>query len=202
MHLGLHTEGGTKYLYAADTGHYRLVKMTTTGSMATTVVDNNSEVTGPQFNSLCYYGNCSFDWNAAGELFISDQFYDPAAGYYYGIARWDPVARAVVPVAGTYSATPVTGDGVAATRATFSSAPRFTLDPSGGLYLSDGAGHRVRRVDGSGTISTLAGNGTAGATGDFGPSTSARVNTPGQLVKSNGHIYFIDETNHALRIIW
>ena len=74
------------------------------------------------------------------------------------------------------------------------------LDSSGNLYIADQFNHRIRMVDSSGNISTVAGNGTAGYTGDGGAATSANLNDPqGVLVDSSGNIYIADTNNNAVR---
>ncbi|WP_228991917.1 RICIN domain-containing protein [Streptomyces sp. DH8] len=68
------------------------------------------------------------------------------------------------------------------------------------LYITDGNNHRVRRVAADGTISTVAGKGTAGFSGDGGPATSAQLNLPlGVVVDSTGALYISDYNNHRVR---
>lgn len=68
------------------------------------------------------------------------------------------------------------------------------------LYITDGNNHRVRKVAADGTISTVAGKGTAGFSGDGGPATSAQLNLPlGVVVDSAGTLYISDYNNHRVR---
>ena len=74
------------------------------------------------------------------------------------------------------------------------------VDGSGNLYLADAGNQRVRKVDGSGTITTVAGTGTAGFSGDGGPATSAQLNFPvGVAVDGSGNLYIADSTNNRVR---
>ncbi|MFJ3433031.1 RICIN domain-containing protein [Streptomyces cyaneofuscatus] len=68
------------------------------------------------------------------------------------------------------------------------------------LYITDGNNHRVRKVATDGTISTVAGKGTAGFSGDGGQATSAQLNLPlGVVVDSAGILYISDYNNHRVR---
>ena len=73
-------------------------------------------------------------------------------------------------------------------------------DRFGNLYLSDTDNHRVRKVNAAGTISTVAGTGAAGFSGDGGPASEARLNLPyGLAVDSAGNVYMADLGNNRVR---
>lgn len=70
------------------------------------------------------------------------------------------------------------------------------------VYLADGYNHRVRKIDASGTISTIAGNGTMGYAGDGGGATSAKLNSPGGVcTDASGNVYIGDKGNNVVRKI-
>ena len=75
------------------------------------------------------------------------------------------------------------------------------LDSRGNLYFSDTFNHRVCKVNrGSGRISTVAGDGTAGFSGDGGPAVKARLNEPyGVVVGPTGDVYIVDRLNRRIR---
>ncbi len=74
------------------------------------------------------------------------------------------------------------------------------LDGLGNIYIADTFNHRIRKVDTSGIINTVAGNGIAGFSGDGGPATSASLNVPsGVFVDGLGNIYIADTFNHRIR---
>ncbi len=84
------------------------------------------------------------------------------------------------------------GDGGPATNASLNSPRAVALDAAGNLYITDAGNNRIRMVSG-GTITTVAGNGTAGFSGDGGPATSAKLNNPATAtVDSAGNIYIAD----------
>ncbi len=92
------------------------------------------------------------------------------------------------------------GDGGPATSAQLSGPNGIALDKAGNLYIADTDNHRVRKVSPPGVISTIAGNGTGGYSGDGGPATSAELSYPaGVAVDSAGNVYIADEDNNRIR---
>jgi hypothetical protein len=93
------------------------------------------------------------------------------------------------------------GDGGPATSATLNGPQAVDLSATGDLYIADAGNHKIRRVQsGSGTITTIAGTGTAGFSGDGGSSTSAQFDSPrGIAVTSTGAYYIGDRTNNRIR---
>jgi len=94
-------------------------------------------------------------------------------------------------------------DNVPATQAPIFLPYGVIVDPAGNLYLSDTNNNRIRRVDAlSGLISTIAGNGVSGYSGDGGPATQVNINQPGGLTMDGaGNIYFADSGNDIIRRI-
>jgi YD repeat-containing protein len=77
-----------------------------------------------------------------------------------------------------------------------------TLDGSGSLYLADYQNHRICKVDSGGTITTIAGAGTAGYSGDGGPAFEAQFSFPSDLAfDPSGNLYIADAWNHCVRRI-
>jgi sugar lactone lactonase YvrE len=99
------------------------------------------------------------------------------------------------------------GDGGPATKAGFCGPNAVALDAAGNMYISDGGvycygpgGNTVRKVDPNGTITTVAGTGEPGFSGDGGPATKAQLDFPaGVAVDGDGNLYISDENNRRIR---
>ena len=91
------------------------------------------------------------------------------------------------------------GDGGPATRAAIAHPVGLALDVSGNLFITDGC-NLVRKVTPDGTITTVAGNGVAGFSGDGGPATSTALWFPwGVAVDAGGNLYIADSLNNRVR---
>jgi uncharacterized protein (TIGR03437 family) len=92
------------------------------------------------------------------------------------------------------------GDNGPATSAILVQAEGIAADASGNLYVSDAANHRVRKLSPSGIITTVAGTGVAGFSGDGGPAVAAQLNAPyGLAADSHGNLYIADLGNARVR---
>jgi len=92
------------------------------------------------------------------------------------------------------------GDDGAAVSAQLNRPCGVTVDSSGNIYIADTNNRRIRKVDTGGIITTIAGNGTLGYSGDNGPATSAKLSDPHNVaVDSSGNIYIADTINNCIR---
>ena len=150
-----------------------------------------------------------------GGAALSDEFYNPgniaadAAGNIYvadygnnRVRKIDMIAGTVSTVAGNgIAAYTYTGDGGPATAATVTSPTSVAIDDAGNIYIADAGDNRIRKVNTSGIITTVAGDGAAGAYGgDGGAATLAKLNGPvGVAVDHAGNIYIADAGNNRIR---
>ncbi|HXP83898.1 MAG TPA: hypothetical protein VN841_04225 [Bryobacteraceae bacterium] len=95
-----------------------------------------------------------------------------------------------------------TGDGGPASKAEVSSPSAIAIDSAGKIYIADGGVHRVRVIAANGNISTLAGTGLAGYTGDGTTAATAQLNGPGGVaVDAAGNVYIADTGNTVIRMV-
>ncbi len=92
------------------------------------------------------------------------------------------------------------GDGGSATNAKIGTIEQISVDVLGNIYIGDQAAQRIRKVNSAGIITTIAGNGTAGYSGDGGPATAAELNWPrGTCTDRKGNLYSADIYNNRIR---
>ncbi|MEM7737123.1 MAG: hypothetical protein AAF267_15175 [Deinococcota bacterium] len=111
------------------------------------------------------------------------------------------VAQTISTVAGTCAITGYGGDGGAATATQLHYSSDIAFDSAGNLYIADAYNHRIRKVDTiTGIITTVAGNGTMGYSGDGGAAINAQLNRPRDITfDSAGNLYIVDTRNHRVR---
>ncbi|MDR3727599.1 MAG: Ig-like domain repeat protein [Terracidiphilus sp.] len=193
---------GAGNLYIADTGNNVVRKITASTGMITTVAGNGTagyagdglaatsptvELNAPQ--------NITVDGSA--NLYIADTVNNC-------IRRVDAVTGIITTVAGNGTVPGgYGGDNLSAT----SSQTKLNLpdavafDPQGNMYIADSLNYRVRKVNiSTGIISTFAGTGLAGSSGDGGPANVATLDVPsGVIVDPAGNVYIADTQNAAIR---
>ena len=126
-----------------------------------------------------------------GAVYIADSFHNLVRKVVNGV---------ITTVAGTGSPG-YTGDNGAATSATLNSPWGLAMDAAGNLYIADAGNSAIRKVSG-GVITTIAGTGTAGFTGDSGAATSATLKGPGGIaLDAAGNLYIADFGNNRVRMV-
>jgi sugar lactone lactonase YvrE len=122
-----------------------------------------------------------------------------SAGNLYIVDRPDNRVRRVSPdgkiatVAGGGNPTDGVGDGGLATDARLDSPARMTVDPGGNLFIAENHGERIRKVSPAGIITTVAGTGRVGYTGDGGPAVDAQLDSPISVcLDRDGNLFFTE----------
>ncbi len=130
-------------------------------------------------------------YDAAGDLYVADS-------KNHQVTRTDPSGQLTV-IAGT-GQQGFAGDGAPATVAELNAPMAAVLDAAGNVYIADTGNQRIRRVDVNGSITTIAGNGTAGFGGDGGPAIAASLRAPSALaLDATGALLIADTGNHRIR---
>ncbi|HXB72405.1 MAG TPA: hypothetical protein VNY05_29475 [Candidatus Acidoferrales bacterium] len=177
-------------LYIADMENSRIRKVS--GGVITTTVGNGapgfSGDSGPATSApLAFPQGVAVDSSA--NLYIADTSNN----------RIRMVANGVITTVAGNGPPGFSGDNGPATTAQLNFPVAISVDSSGNLYIADTNNNRIRRVA-NGVITTVAGNGTPGFSGDNGPATSSQMNNPsGVAVDSNGNVYFADSANRRIR---
>jgi uncharacterized protein (TIGR03437 family) len=181
-------------LFLADFENFR-VRVVNGGNIATFAGNGNAHYSGdggPATNAVLNAPS-GLARDKGGNLYICDQLANR-------IRRIDPFGTIDV-VAGS-NRPGFGGDGGPATQASMSFPVDVKFDPAGNLYIADSSNNRVRKVTPSGVISTLAGTGATGFSGDGGAATAARLNDPsGLALDAAGNLYVSDLGNFRVRKI-
>lgn len=94
------------------------------------------------------------------------------------------------------------GDGGLATAAKLKQPSDVAISPDGDVFIADTRNNVIRKVDTNGIITTVAGTGTPGYSGDGGLPTEAEINRPyGIAFDGNGNLFIADTFNHVIRVI-
>jgi Secretion system C-terminal sorting domain len=122
-----------------------------------------------------------------------------ADGYNHVVRRVDASTGVITTIAGQRGAG-YSGDGGPATMAKLDNPVGIAIDKFGNIYIGDDHNNVVRMIDGDGIITTVAGNNTAGYSGDGGAATSAQLSNPvGVGVDTAGNLYIADAGNSVIR---
>ena len=180
-------------LYIADTLNLRMRKVDAGGTITTVAGNGTGGFSGDNgAATVARLGSpTGVAVDAAGNLYIALQSYQR-------IRKVD-AGGTITTVAGNGTAG-FSGDNGAATAASLSGPAGVAVDAAGNLYIADRTNQRIRKVDAGGTITTVAGNGTAGFSGDNGAATAASLSGPaGVAVDAAGNLYIADRTNQRIR---
>ncbi|GLC87751.1 NHL domain-containing protein [Lysinibacillus piscis] len=180
-------------IYIADTGNHRIRKVGIGGTITTiagTGIQGNAGDEGPATSAqLNMPQNVVVD--NIGNVYIADMG-------NHRIRKVD-TGGTITTIAGM-GIPGSAGDEGAATDAQLMNPQGITVDSAGNVYIADTGNHRIRKVDTGGTITTIAGTGIPGSTGDEGAATSAQLSMPsGVAIDSAGNVYISDAIDQRIR---
>jgi len=181
-------------LYIADTNNHRIRKIS--GTTITTVAGDGEQLylnDGVAATQTGLDSPSGIAVDAAGNLYIADTLNQRIREVTLSSGLISTVAGN-----GTKS---FTGDGGAAISATLATPRGVAAAPDGSIYFADSDNHRIRNINGAGTISTAAGNGTQGFSGDTGPANMGMFDTPHAIAIISGTAAIADTNNQRVRAI-
>ena len=178
-------------VYIADTGNNLVLQYTPDGQLTVVAGNGIAGFSGDgglaTSASLNYPGGVAVD--SAGNLYIADS----------NNSRIRKVSGGTITTIAGDGAYGYSGDTGPATSASLQFPEGVAVDSAGNLYIADMENNRIRKVSG-GTITTIAGKGDQGFSGDGGPATAASLNFPsGVAVDSAGNLYIADQNNSRIR---
>jgi sugar lactone lactonase YvrE len=184
-------------LYFAETGNHVIRMIDTAGNITTiagTGTQGFSGDAGPA-TSATLDSPQGLGLDTANNLYIADT-------HNHRIRKLNLTTGVITTIAGT-GAQGFSGDNSLATSAQFNLPTALALDNAGNLYLADTGNHRIRKITAAtGVITTIAGTGTQGFSGDTGFATSATIDSPtGLALDLANNLYLADTHNHRIRKI-
>lgn len=184
-------------LFIADRANNRVRKVDALSNIITTVAGtgtagysgNNGQATTANFDKPI-----AVAIDTSLNLYIADED-------NHRVRKVNLTTGIVTKIAGTGTAG-YNGDGMNAGSANLNFPCGVAVDMSGNVYISDRMNHRLRKINLAGNISTIAGTGSVGFSGDGGNATSAQINYPRELFSDgSGNVYFADTDNNRIRKI-
>ena len=192
------TVDGTDNVYVADSEHNRIARIDPSGNVTTFAGNGqpgDADGSGGANGSAQFNGPGDVALDSAGNLFVADTMSNR-------IRKVDPSGN-VTTLAGNGMAADADGTGGRNGTAQLFQPAYVTVDACGYVYVSESATNRVRRIDPSGNVTTLAGNGTKGfAEGSGGLNGLAEFDEPGGMaIDDSGNVYVADSLNSRIRKI-
>ena len=180
-------------VYIADMSNQRIRKVNTAGIITTIAGYGVSAFSGDGSAATlaCMHQPTGVAVDATGNVYVADQI--------NGRIRKINAAGIISTIAGN-GTLGFAGDGGAAITAELYQPTGVTVDAAGNIFISDIINNRIRKINTSGIISTIAGDGIGGFAGDGGPATDAHLYRPNSVaVSAAGDVYIADMNNDRIR---
>jgi len=182
-------------LFVIDFGNNRIRRVsngiitTIAGNGTTGFGGDNGPATSAQLN--LNYGVVGLAVDGEGSVYVPD----------VGNNRVRKISKGVITTVAGTGAFGFSGDNGPSTNARLSLPKAAAVDASGNLYIADSGNNRIRKVS-NGIITTIAGGGSAGFSGDNGPALNAQLSDPAAVaVDAFGFVYIADRTNARIRLL-
>src|SRR5579871_1767982 len=185
------TSAGAQYLYVADSGNNRIREIDLQAGTIKTLVGDGSTATLNTPVGVAYSP-------AFNQLYISDTLNNR-------IRVADASSGAVATLGGSTAG--FSGDGGKVGSAQFNSPRNIWTDANLNIYVADLGNNRIRMIDGGNNVTTIAGSGTAGFSGDGGSPTAAELSSPRAIAVANDlsgtgtDLYIADSGNNRIRVV-
>ena len=183
-------------VYIADLGNYAIRKINTSGIISTFAGNGHNGFSGDggAATAARIYDATGVAVDGIGNVYIADNG-NNRIRKVNSIGIITTFAGSGMAGLGSY-----VGDGGAATLAYLNHPNSVEVDESGNVYIADSYNHRIRKINRSGIITTVAGNGTAGYSGDGIDATASELNYPFDVtIDWSGNAYITDEGNSRIR---
>ncbi|MCP5502449.1 MAG: hypothetical protein H7A25_21305 [Leptospiraceae bacterium] len=176
-------------IYVADSGNYKIRKVTSSGVVTTLAGSGSSGSADGNGTAASFNTPQGVTVDASGNIYVAD------SGNYK--IRKVTSSGVVTTLAGSGSSGSADGSGTAAS---FSFSQGITVDANGNVYVADSYNNKIRKITSAGVVTTLAGSGTVGSADGNG--TAASFSSPfGIAVVSSGVVYVADRDNNRIRKI-
>jgi len=180
---------GSGNIFVADYGSNKIRKIDSSGNVTTVAGDGTATFADGNSTTASFKDPYGVALDSSGNIFVSDT-------HNHRIRKID-INGNVTTVAGTGNATFADGN---STTASFNNPTGIAVDSSGNIFVADWLNNRIRKIDTSGNVTTIAGTGAP--TFADGDSTIAKFHSPSSVaVDSSGNIFVADQTNHRIRKI-
>jgi sugar lactone lactonase YvrE len=187
------TVDSTGNLFIADNSDTRVRKVDAKGIITTAAGGGTLTTNGSIATNANIWTPTDVAVNPTGLLYISSGHFAGGNSFVYRVNADGTITTIAGGTGGL-------GDGGLAANASVNVPAGLAFDPAGNLFIADSDNNRVRRVDTNGIITTIAGTGVEGYSGDGGQATNAWLNEPvGLAFDPAGNLYVADSANNRVR---